>query len=195
MNQETATPNLEVKYAGFWKRIGSHFLDLLILSPLMIPAYLFYSFKTYYYIYFIPGLLLGLFYQVYLVQKYGGTPGKRIMKIEIRKLDLSKVTYKDAFLRYSVLFVLSIFQHVGLLMGVMALAESDMSGLSYIEFSVKLASAAPPFYQQVSMLMGIWVWIEFIVIFFNKKKRAPHDFIAGTVVVESQSLKLQAASG
>lgn len=108
------------------------------------------------------------------------------MKIEIRKLDLSKISYKEACLRFSVLFVLSLIQNVGLMIGVFNISDSDLASLSYVQFALKLNETAPSFYSYASTAMAIWVWTEFIVIFFNKKKRAPHDYIAGTVVIESQ---------
>ena len=31
--------------------------------------------------------------------------------------------------------------------------------------------------------MNVWVWSEFITILFNKRKKALHDYLAGTVVI------------
>ena len=32
-------------------------------------------------------------------------------------------------------------------------------------------------------MQQIWIWSEFVVLLFNRRKRAIHDFIAGTVVI------------
>ncbi len=176
-----------VRYAGFWKRICSHILDIIFLSPMAALGFFFYNSKEFNYIIILPGILLGLFYQVYLVQKYGGTPGKKLLKIEIRKLDLSQVTYKEALLRYSVIFSLSLIQQVSFLIGISKISDFDLAMLSYTEFALKIAEISPQSYTWVTNAMSVWGLSEFIVIFFNQKKRAPHDFIAGTVVIESQS--------
>jgi uncharacterized RDD family membrane protein YckC len=31
--------------------------------------------------------------------------------------------------------------------------------------------------------MQIWIWGEFVTMLFNKKRRAVHDYMAGTVVI------------
>ena len=33
------------------------------------------------------------------------------------------------------------------------------------------------------MLLQIWIWSELIVMLTNRRRRALHDFIAGTVVI------------
>jgi len=37
----------------------------------------------------------------------------------------------------------------------------------------------------VNILMQVWIWGEFLTMLFNKKRRAVHDFMAGTVVVRT----------
>lgn len=48
-------------------------------------------------------------------------------------------------------------------------------------------SFTPGWYKIVNILMNVWIWSEFIVILTNKKRRAIHDFIAGTVVAHKPS--------
>jgi len=90
-----------LRYAGFWPRLGALLLDGLIMLPL--GAFHFWGIARYrlfpvYWV--IPGTLLRLFYDVYLVRRFGGTPGKLIMGIRIRKLDGEPVGYREALLRY-----------------------------------------------------------------------------------------------
>ncbi len=42
-----------------------------------------------------------------------------------------------------------------------------------------------PAYEVLSFALNVWIWSEVIVLLFNRRKRALHDFIAGTVVVHS----------
>lgn len=45
---------------------------------------------------------------------------------------------------------------------------------------------APGWYGTISILQQVWIWSEVVVVLFNKRKRALHDFIAGTVVIQKQ---------
>jgi len=38
--------------------------------------------------------------------------------------------------------------------------------------------------QAINMLIPIWIGSELLVMLTNKKRRALHDFIAGTVVIK-----------
>jgi uncharacterized RDD family membrane protein YckC len=49
-----------------------------------------------------------------------------------------------------------------------------------------MVELAPAWHPTVTVLLQIWVWGEFVTMLFNKKRRAVHDFIAGTVVIRSQ---------
>jgi len=52
----------------------------------------------------------------------------------------------------------------------------------------------PAWYSLVSTLSQVWWWSEFIVLLFNKRKRAIHDFMAGTVVIKKQYEKKEITS-
>ena len=41
----------------------------------------------------------------------------------------------------------------------------------------------PPSYQTAELVLGLWFWSEFATMLFNSRRRAIHDFLAGTVVV------------
>jgi uncharacterized RDD family membrane protein YckC len=43
----------------------------------------------------------------------------------------------------------------------------------------------PAWFTPVNVLMNIWIWSEFLVMMTNKRRRALHDFMAGTVVVRA----------
>ena len=75
-------------YAGFWIRFGSLLLDFLIILPVtFILYYINNRALGNYMLTIVPSLLFGLWYNVYLVQKYGGTPGKLIAGIKIIDLN------------------------------------------------------------------------------------------------------------
>jgi uncharacterized RDD family membrane protein YckC len=41
------------------------------------------------------------------------------------------------------------------------------------------------------VVLQVWIWIELIVMLTNRRRRALHDFIAGTVVIRRRVEALQ----
>jgi len=71
-------------------------------------------------------LILGLWYEVYLVQRYGGTPGKLLLGIVIQQIDGRPVDYRAAFLRQSVNFVLQLIGVAGSAIAAMKLGSQSI---------------------------------------------------------------------
>ena len=175
-----------MNYAGFWRRLSALLLDTLIMSPLI--AFVLWgseNFRLFNLYYLVPGTLFGFFYSVYLVQRFGGTPGKRLMKVRIVKVGGEQITYREAMLRYIPEWLLSIGSSVGLVIAAFHLTDVQyFSAPSIAERMQMLESATPPWYGAMHLVLNIWIWSEFIVMLTNKKRRAIHDFIAGTLVIK-----------
>jgi len=172
-------------YAGFWRRFGAFWIDFIVLLPLMGIAYVFGEQTRLFQLYwFIPGLAFGLWYHVYLVVRYGGTPGKLFLTIRVAMTDGSPVTTKAAILRYSVLFVLSVLSSLALLLAALRMTDAEYFSLAYMTRAERMVMIAPSWYQVVNVLTHVWIWSEFITMLSNKKRRAIHDFMAGTIVIQ-----------
>lgn len=173
-----------MQYGGFWRRFGAYWIDVAVWLPLTVVAMWLSGTTRYFYIWYLaPGILIGIWYQVYLVKRYGGTPGKLLFKLRIAKLDGSPVGTKEAFLRYGVLLSLTIPVSLAI-----ALAALEMSDAEYLSLTLKtrgfaLIEKAPAWYEPTDVLLQVWIWSEFVVLLTNKKRRALHDFLAGTVVI------------
>jgi len=48
-----------------------------------------------------------------------------------------------------------------------------------------LLSLSPEFFIIYSVAINIWIWSELLVLLTNRRKRAIHDFMAGTVIVKA----------
>ena len=165
-------------------------LDLIFVLPL--TALVFWASRHYrlfqvYYI--IPGTLFGLFYNVYLVQRFGGTPGKLVVGIRIRKLDGQPVGYWEAFLRNLPELTLVLLSNIALTFPLLHMSDAEYQSLSLMEFSRHITELAPSWYKPVQITQTIWFWGELIVLLTNRKRRALHDFIAGTIVVHAPPTK------
>ena len=177
-----------LRYAGFGPRLASLLLDLIVTLPL--GALLLWgtsSFRLFDLYFLIPGTLFGLFYNVYLVRRYGGTPGKLLAGIVIRKVDGTPVGYREAFLRFSITFAFSLLMSVTLLFPLFQMTDAEYLSLSFMERSKRLIELAPWWYTPLQWAEAAWIWSELLVLLTNKKRRALHDFIAGPVVVYTSS--------
>ena len=96
-------------YAGFWIRLAAFILDFLIWIPVFaIIEYLNSLNRFVYFFTIIPYLFSIFLFEVYLVKRYGGTPGKLIVGIKIIKKNAEDADWKAAILRYCVSLIFSI---------------------------------------------------------------------------------------
>jgi uncharacterized RDD family membrane protein YckC len=164
--------------------LGALLLDMLVMLPLNALAlwgserYRLFSLYE-----LAPRILFGLFYFVYLVRRFGGTPGKLIVGVRIRKVDGDPVGYREALLRYLPEFILVLSLSIAMLISVLHMSDAEYHALSFVERTRRMGELAPAWYKPLQMAQGIWVWGELLVLLSNRKRRALHDFIAGTVVV------------
>jgi uncharacterized RDD family membrane protein YckC len=184
----TATPNDPLEYAGFWPRLGALLLDLLIMLPLTaLVLWCSERYRLFNLYYFVPSVLFGLFYGVYLVRRFGGTPGKLIVGVRIRKVNGEAVGYREAFLRELPELILTTLTSIALLIPVLHMSDTEYHALSFMERAKRTVELAPSWYKPLQIVQNVWVWGELIVLLTNRKRRALHDFIAGTVVVRTSS--------
>ncbi len=177
-----------LQYAGFWRRFAAFWLDFLVLLPL--TALVFWGseqYRLFSVYYMVPGIFVGLFYGVYLVRRFGGTPGKLIMRLRIRKVSGEAVGYREALLRYAPEFLLGLVMSLALIPPLLQMTDAEYHALSFMERSKRLVELAPGWFKPVQIVQQIWIWSEFIVMLTNRKRRALHDFIAGTVVVRKSA--------
>jgi uncharacterized RDD family membrane protein YckC len=182
---------VELIYLGFWQRLAAYALDFAILVPYALVArQLIYTSRSAYLVNLILGTILAIVFEVYLVKRFGGSPGKLIMGIQIAKLDGSKVGYRQAIIRYSVLFFISILSSAGLLMSLFSMSDLEYAAFTSAQAHVRaLEAGAPAWYQPLQIAGAVWVYSEFLVLLTNKKRRALHDFMAGTVVIRNAIVK------
>ncbi len=178
----------ELRYVGFWRRFGAFWIDALILLPIAAIPYLLSGQVRLFYLYSaVPSVLINYGFSVYLVFRYGGTPGKLLLHTRVAMVDGSPVTFSAANVRYAVSFVLSVLAVVAVLMASLKLTDQQYFSGNYIARSTLLAASTPKWYQTVVVLSQVWVWSEFVTMMFNRKRRAVQDFMAGTIVVKTSA--------
>ncbi|RVT72757.1 RDD family protein [Flavobacterium sufflavum] len=173
-------------YAGFWVRLGSMLLDGIIMLPIIFIILYVNGLSVNMYFYtIIPNLLFGIWYNIYLPKKYGGTPGKLIAGIKIIKMNGKPIGWKEAILRHSVLLALTIFSIITMIICLLKADETVFKSLDWLKRSEYLMSLAKTPFMIHVWASNIWIYGEFIVLLTNDRKRAAHDFIAGTVIVRN----------
>jgi uncharacterized RDD family membrane protein YckC len=174
----------EPSYGGFWRRFGASWLDVLFLLPLGILTLWFSARTRYAQLWMLgPGLVVWFIYNVYLVRQFSGTPGKVFLNLRILRVDGTRIGYREAVLRHVVDLTLGQAQGIALALAAIRIPDAEYSTLTFGTRMLRLRADAPDWYRLVSALGQLWFWSEFIVMMTNHKRRALHDFLAGTVVI------------
>jgi uncharacterized RDD family membrane protein YckC len=126
--KEGVMPPGVLNYAGFWIRVLAYIIDVILLDIVIVTlsiatrAMIGASLNP-----LVPSIaasLIGLpinlalvgFYQIYLVGKYGATPGKMALKLRIVNPDGSAISYAKACGRMFAIIVSFLCCYVGVLM-------------------------------------------------------------------------------
>jgi uncharacterized RDD family membrane protein YckC len=159
-------------YVGFWKRSVATIIDCLIVSPLYIFYFRFYkdSLENKNILPIILFFIVIYGVNIYLNSKYGGTPGKLIMKIRIINRSGRYITIKQSFIR----------SLPAIINGVISLAV--------IYNRVGNDGSAENIVDNIFAFYGI---ADILVIFVNKEKRTIHDYLAGSFVVNKEDIMLE----
>lgn len=181
-------------YAGFRTRLLASLIDGLVLVLFFYLSKTLQGFT-------IPTTILVMavflafypFYSVYFNYRYGGTLGKLAVRIRVTRPDGSKIGLREAFLRSVVdigFAVLAITAEI--------LAISQVDADQYLvagmwERAQLLLPLYPAWTAYVKDGSSAWVWSELFVLLLNERKRALHDFIAGTVVIHREYAELGAS--
>ena len=177
-----------LEYAGFWRRFGAYWIDVLVLLPVMALSYFLSGKSHLFYIYsLIPVALISAAFHIYLIYRYGGTPGKLALDTRIAMRDGSRITLRAATVRYSVLCVLSFASSLGVALAALKLPDAQYVLLGFKERALTMRGLAPNWGPIVTILMNVWIWSEFLTMMLNKRRRAVHDYMAGTVVIKTAS--------
>ena len=171
-------------YAGFWKRFCASFIDALIIVgvtfPLMKTLDLYGSDRSLTIVLSGCRFLLVHMYTVYLHARFGGTLGKLAVGIRVTRPDGKRIGWNQAWRRSSVDIAITF------LFLVFEVDWTQVAALSWGERTTRLREVYPLWYRAIDVFQNVWIWSEVFVVLLNRRKRALHDFIGGTVVVKKQ---------
>ena len=86
-------------------------------------------------------------------------------------------------MRSSVDVVLGLVTAAGVLTALASIPD-DQYVADWLQRQTNLAMHEPRWYPVANYALMAWYWSEVVVMLFNARRRAVHDFIAGTVVID-----------
>jgi uncharacterized RDD family membrane protein YckC len=167
-------------YAGFWLRTGSLLVDGGVSMLLMVLWLLIFGFNVFQSDIYVSQMIVWLFIQLYTLKRWGQTPGKMVMGIKVLKANYEEMGWKEVVLRNFVEIVQVFIYSVKALLVAYGLMDFSLhlTGVSFLPVdSFKFIS------EKFTSLFSFWFMSEVVILLMNRRRRALHDFIAGTVVV------------
>jgi uncharacterized RDD family membrane protein YckC len=172
-----------MRYAGFWSRLWATFVDVVVLTPPFVLIVWLEGFsRTAAFLLVVPKTLMFPAYSIYCHGRWGQTIGKMAASIRVVSTDGDAISWPQAFLRASVDTVLAVAISATLVVGISRMPTSEWVTLSWTERGARVAQLSPR-YEALDWANSVWFWGELVALLFNRRRRALHDFIAGTVVI------------
>jgi uncharacterized RDD family membrane protein YckC len=178
-------------YAGFWKRFCASFIDALIIIgvtfPLMKTLDLYGSDRSFTIVLSVFRFLLVNMYIVYLHARFGGTFGKLAVGIRVTRPDGNRIGWNQAWRRSSVDIAIALLVLVSEVWAMFQVDWTQVAALGSDERTTRLREVSPLWYRAIDIFYyDVWMYSELFVVLLNRRKRALHDFIGGTVVIKKQ---------
>jgi uncharacterized RDD family membrane protein YckC len=167
------------KYNTFWKRLVAALIDSLILLPLtLITAYAEATENNFIFLFSISIFsVLNSAYFIFLHGKYGQTLGKRITGIQV--LDKDEILFigiKRAIIRESPGIITYMIVFIHLIVSLL------------LTHQINLTKAKEESNDFISTSSFVWIFVELITMLLNHKRRALHDYLAGSIVIRKDYL-------
>lgn len=178
----------EHRYKTFWARLWASWTDGLVLMPAaLLFAYLLDPktslWETVRWLAVIVSVLSNVyswFYSIFMHGRWGQTVGKMVTRVKVVDAKTEEpITYRKAFLRDAVPILLVFPLHAHSLYQLITGAEYQ-GFQSDLDLSAQAGGSV-----WTAFIVWIWCFAEIVTMLTNDKRRALHDFIAGTVVVRT----------
>lgn len=171
-------------YAGFVPRVVAGLVDGGITWT---AAKLFLTLRVNSLDAFLAVTILGfVFFRVYnivFVALWGQTPGKMVARIHVVQVDGSPVGWGHAILRNSVETAITIVLYYYEIHAALSIPRESFTAALIDQREALMKTLIPHNAVYFALASKLYVYSEYVVMWLNKRKRAIHDFIGGTVVI------------
>jgi uncharacterized RDD family membrane protein YckC len=173
-------------YAGFWRRLTAFAIDMLVFLP---PYWLHEQATRVSPLVALVAVLAinvaGMTYVIGCHARWGQTIGKMVLGIRVVQVDGAPVTVRQALLRSAVDLAFVLVGIPSTAYVLLTWSGPEWGTMTDLDRNA-LVVDQDPLNRYSFALETAWQASEFVVLLFNAKRRALHDFIAGTVVVRSR---------
>jgi uncharacterized RDD family membrane protein YckC len=111
-----------------------------------------------------------------------------VMGIRVVRLGGERIGWREAWLRESVEVFFSLLAVIGSFVALATIADADYYGVGQMQRVQNLAAHQPAWLGWTTWATQVWIWSEVVIMLFNRRRRALHDFIAGTIVTAEQRI-------
>lgn len=171
-------------YAGFWKRVGAYFIDVVVLFIILVIFFFWWSFlgfptspkETFEGLVFLISLIfLWIYFATMESSKHQATLGKMAMNIVVTGMEKKPISIGRASGRYlakAVPFVILIIFSTLITLLALSILNKQEKSIFLIFFAF--------------LVLGVLIIINLMPA-FTQKKQGLHDIIAGTLVLNKES--------
>jgi uncharacterized RDD family membrane protein YckC len=167
--------------SGFGSRFMAVIIDGLVLFPFALLLGKFIQWPSP--IPVLGAVLYGLMFPVYhivLLALFGQTLGKKVVGLRVELIDGELIKWRQAILRHVVDLCFALILVAG---WISVLADHQFQTVRYYT----LLKPKLPFFIWAGNVWTAWIWSELLIMLLNRRRRALHDFIAGTWVVQRRA--------
>ncbi|QNA46628.1 RDD family protein [Lacibacter sediminis] len=167
----------DAKYHTGFRRFGAAIIDGIIFTPfLMVDLWILNQTDNVWIIFAWTAFNASLYYlySIYFHYKFGRTIGKWVVRIKVLDISETKLlSLKQAFLRDSLYLIIQIIGLLYFLFLVAKTGDLDIIIMDYRNF--------------IDYSFLCWMLLELLSMLTNDKRRAIHDWLAGSVVIIAKS--------
>ena len=171
-------------YATFFRRLGAGVLDFLLNAAVTLGiGWIASQSKLIAYLVLPPLWLASMLYEPFLHATFGATIGKFAVGIRVVSIRGEQIGWKAALLRSSVSLAVTAYWVYCVSTSIYSMPPDAFHGQGWGNLFQLIKLNFPPAYETAELALGLWFWSEFATMLLNSRRRAIHDFLAGTVVV------------
>jgi uncharacterized RDD family membrane protein YckC len=174
-------------YAGFWRRFGAGLIDFLLILALSPIFYIVQSISIS--IAMVAAVFWSVLFSLYVLYfhyKYGATFGKAALGIRLSLPNGGKIGLTHSLVRSSIDLAIGICTAAAVVVAIGKAVPEIYLTAGWRSRANYLETLYPAWYEILGAASVIWLLSEIFVVLLNKRKRAIHDFMAGTVVINQE---------
>ena len=169
-------------------------MDFAVFLPLMLLSFwALGESSTVAILVYVANTIVYFAYSIIGHARWGQTIGKRLVNIRVRTLDGQPIGWAQAWRRSSVDIALGTASLLSYAIVLARIPAGEFDALDWQAISERYDAIRPWWAQAVDYLYFAWLASEIVSVLFNRRRRALHDFVAGTVVTREGLVDADAA--